>query len=389
MKHRYRLLLFVVVIGVLCSDVTAQTVFTGKPQYQLEIHRADTVMGTIIVEMFPAIAPNHVRNWDSLVSIHFYDSTAFHRVIPGFMIQGGDPNSRSGDQTTWGYGDSTQRKLNAEFSSVSHQRGILSAARTNDPNSATSQFFICIASPTSLDRQYSVYGHVVSGMKVADSIVAAARDANNDPLVKISMFITRLGSNDSVTSVPSLVSPADGSSNGNAVKATLKWHKVPDAMLYRLQVATDANFTTIVRDSGLRQIDTSCTVTKLSPGATYYWRVLANNGGNPSTFSDPWKFDIWDLGVPRRTTDRITMLEVSPSPVRGDAEIKFSLLDDDVVRLRIYDILGRMILAPIESQWIPSGLHQVAIPAGSLMPGSYECRLEASGVSVVRRIVVQ
>src|SRR5438128_7898727 len=108
----------------------AQVTFTGKPQYQIEVHRADTVMGKIIVEMFPAIAPNSVRNWDSLVSIHFYDSTAFHRVIPGFMIQGGDPNSRSGPRSTWGYGDPDQATVDAEFSAVSHLRGILSAART-------------------------------------------------------------------------------------------------------------------------------------------------------------------------------------------------------------------------------------------------------------------
>ena len=103
-------------------------------------------------------APFHVANFDSLVNVHFYDSTAFHRVIPGFMIQGGDPNSRSGPIATWGFGDPSQPTVNAEFSAARHLRGIVSAARDADKNSANSQFFICVADAACLKGEYSVYG---------------------------------------------------------------------------------------------------------------------------------------------------------------------------------------------------------------------------------------
>src|SRR6187402_446010 len=95
MKNATLLLLIAIVFGVCVSSLNAQTIFTGKPQYNIEVKRADTLMGNIVVEMFPAIAPNHVRNWDSLVNIKFFDTIAFHRVIAEFMIQGGDPKSKS------------------------------------------------------------------------------------------------------------------------------------------------------------------------------------------------------------------------------------------------------------------------------------------------------
>ncbi|HRG59799.1 MAG TPA: peptidylprolyl isomerase, partial [Bacteroidia bacterium] len=191
--------------------VKAQSTFTGKPQYSiLSIENGDTI-GTTIVELFPNIAPLHVANFDSLVNIHFFDSTAFHRVIPGFMIQGGDPNSRHGPDSTWGYGNPNQPTVNAEFSAAKHLRGILSAARDNDTNSANSQFFICVGPAAWLNGQYSVYGRVVSGMNYVDTIVNAPRDANDKPLQKIEMFINYIGSNDSVPYTPILTSPAFGS----------------------------------------------------------------------------------------------------------------------------------------------------------------------------------
>ncbi|HET9137491.1 MAG TPA: peptidylprolyl isomerase, partial [Candidatus Kapabacteria bacterium] len=227
MNTTTRLFVFIAVIFAASSSF-AQGPFTGKPQYQIEVRRADTVMGKIIVEMFPAIAPNHVRNWDSLVNVHFYDSTAFHRVIPGFMIQGGDPNSRSGPKSTWGYGEDGQQTVDAEFSSLSHLRGILSAARAQDINSATSQFFICVGNPIYLDGQYSIYGHVVSGLNYVDSIVKSKRDSKDNPLVKISMFVTKIGSNDSVTATPQLITPSAGTAI-KADSAVMIWHRVSDA----------------------------------------------------------------------------------------------------------------------------------------------------------------
>ena len=119
----------------------------------------------------------------------FYNGSAFHRVIPGFMIQGGDPNSINGPKNTWGTGG-YPTKVPAEFNSRKHLRGIMSAARTNDPNSFGGQFFICVAAAPWLDGQYTVFGEVMSGMDVADMIVGSPRDANDNPLQKISMTIS-------------------------------------------------------------------------------------------------------------------------------------------------------------------------------------------------------
>src|SRR5688572_11991926 len=116
-----------------------------KPQYQIVTHRAGSYLGTFNIELFPLIAPLHVNNFDSLVGQQFYDSTAFHRVVPGFVIQGGDPNSINGPISTWGQGQPWQVTVDAEFSVVRHLRGIIGAARDVDPNSANSQFYICVA----------------------------------------------------------------------------------------------------------------------------------------------------------------------------------------------------------------------------------------------------
>ncbi|GAB1429897.1 hypothetical protein MASR2M18_07300 [Ignavibacteria bacterium] len=166
---------------------------SSNPQYIISASQNGKSLGDITIELFPDAAPKHCANFDSLVSIGFYDHTAFHRVIPGFMIQGGDPNSRGGNPDTWGYGDPSLKRVPAEFSkTLSHTRGIISAARSNDPNSATSQFFICVADPTFLDGQYSIFGKVLSGMEVADKIAAAPRGANDRPNDKIEMIVKRV-----------------------------------------------------------------------------------------------------------------------------------------------------------------------------------------------------
>jgi cyclophilin family peptidyl-prolyl cis-trans isomerase len=165
-----------------------------KPKYQILTNRAGTFLGTFDIELFPLIAPNHTHNFDSLVTDQFFDSTAFHRVVPGFVIQGGDPNSINGPISTWGQGQPWQHTVDAEFSAVRHLRGILGAARDNDPNSATSQFYICVANSTFLDGNYTVYGKVTNGMNIVDTIVNSPRDANDVPLQKIEMFVTYIGS---------------------------------------------------------------------------------------------------------------------------------------------------------------------------------------------------
>src|SRR5262249_22302116 len=135
-----------------------------KPRYQIVTHRAGNYLGTFEMELFPSIAPLHTNNFDSLVAMQFYDSTAFHRVVPAFVIQGGDPNSIHGPVSTWGQGQPWQVNVNAEFSPARHYRGRLGAARDLDTNSANSQFYICVANAFSLDGQYTVYGQVTSGM---------------------------------------------------------------------------------------------------------------------------------------------------------------------------------------------------------------------------------
>lgn len=163
-----------------------------RPKYEITVMQSGKELGKIILETYPDVAPKHAANFDSLVAAKFYDGTAFHRVIPGFMIQGGDPNSKDKPRNTWGYGDPSQTKVPAEFSKLNHKRGILSAARSMDPNSASSQFFLMVADSPHLDGQYSIYGEVLSGMEVADKIVSSPRDRNDNPLEKIEMFIKKM-----------------------------------------------------------------------------------------------------------------------------------------------------------------------------------------------------
>lgn len=146
-----------------------------------EVAVLDTTMGKIVLEFFPNAAPKHVNNFKQLAKSGFYNGTKFHRVIPGFMIQGGDPNSKDADRSNDGTGNSGT-KVPAEFTSISHKRGILSMARSSDPNSASCQFFIVVKDSTFLDQQYSVFGRVIQGMDVADKIVNVKRDDRDNPL---------------------------------------------------------------------------------------------------------------------------------------------------------------------------------------------------------------
>ncbi|MEA2413982.1 MAG: dolichyl-diphosphooligosaccharide---protein glycosyltransferase [Thermoanaerobaculia bacterium] len=149
-------------------------------QYQNKVAELHTSAGEIDIRFYPDVAPNHVKNFIDLAEKGFYNGTKFHRVIPGFMIQGGDPNTVSGSPATWGTGGSG-KNVSAEFNSISHKRGIVSMARSNDPNSASSQFFIVVADSTFLDKQYTVFGQVTKGMDVADKIVDAPKGAQDRP----------------------------------------------------------------------------------------------------------------------------------------------------------------------------------------------------------------
>lgn len=148
----------------------------------------ETKLGNIELRFFPDVAPNHVQNFIDLGKKGFYDGTTFHRVIPGFMIQGGDPNTKNPDRSKHGFGGRGYT-VKAEFNKKLHKRGTLSMARSQDPDSAGSQFFICVADAPSLNGKYSVFGEVASGMDVADKIVSQARDRMDNPVERIEIKV--------------------------------------------------------------------------------------------------------------------------------------------------------------------------------------------------------
>ena len=174
--------------------------WAGSPQLQLVEKKAQsqskaphailkTKFGEMEIVLFPELAPKHVESFVNLSKKGFYNGTIFHRVIPGFMIQGGDPYTKDpSKRDRYGTGGPGYT-LPAEFNKVAHERGILSAARTADPNSAGSQFFIMTDKAPHLDGQYTVFGEVIKGMEVADMIVKQPRDPRDAPLERIEMTI--------------------------------------------------------------------------------------------------------------------------------------------------------------------------------------------------------
>jgi peptidyl-prolyl cis-trans isomerase B (cyclophilin B) len=153
-----------------------------------EIAVIETKFGKIEVGLFEGKAPGHVKNFKDLARKGFYDGTIFHRVIPGFMIQGGDPNTKSDDRSNHGMGGPGY-SIKAEFNDTPHKRGILSMARSQDPDSAGSQFFVVVKDAAFLDGQYTAFGKVLSGMTVADQIVNAPRDGRDNPNERIEMKV--------------------------------------------------------------------------------------------------------------------------------------------------------------------------------------------------------
>jgi peptidyl-prolyl cis-trans isomerase B (cyclophilin B) len=155
----------------------------------------ETNLGTIVIEFFPEDAPNHVDNFIGLTESGFYDGVLFHRIIPGFMIQGGDPNTIDGDPNTWGTGGPTT-SVDAEFNTIKHNRGIVSMARSADPNSGGSQFFIVHADSNFLDEQYTVFGRIVTDEsfetldKIASVEISSQDRPQNPEQVKITKATT-------------------------------------------------------------------------------------------------------------------------------------------------------------------------------------------------------
>lgn len=148
----------------------------------------ETRYGNIELKFYPDVAPNHVKNFIKLAKEGFYDGTIFHRVIPGFMIQGGDPNTKGPNKDIYGSGGPGYN-VKAEFNRIGHKRGILSMARSRHPDSAGSQFFIVVKDSHFLDGQYTVFGEVVNGMDAADKIVNLPRDSRDLPNERVEMKV--------------------------------------------------------------------------------------------------------------------------------------------------------------------------------------------------------
>lgn len=140
----------------------------------------ETNLGTIKLQLLNDVAPKHVANFEKLADAKFYDGTKFHRVIPGFMIQGGDPNSKGDDRSVMGTGGPGW-SVDAEFNDTNFERGIVGMARSQDPNSAGSQFFIMVSAAPHLNKQYTAFGKVTEGMDIADKIVNLPRDGRDNP----------------------------------------------------------------------------------------------------------------------------------------------------------------------------------------------------------------
>jgi peptidyl-prolyl cis-trans isomerase B (cyclophilin B) len=146
-----------------------------------EVAVITTTEGEMVIEFWPDVAPGHVENFKKLAKQGFYDGTCFHRVIKDFMIQGGDPLTKDPKmESRWGTGDPGY-KIKAEFNDRNHDRGVLSMARSQDPNSAGSQFFICHGNPRFLDRQYTAFGKVIKGDEVLEKIATTPTHAPDRP----------------------------------------------------------------------------------------------------------------------------------------------------------------------------------------------------------------
>ena len=158
--------------------------FIVEPVTEDEIIVMETTRGTLTLKLFPQLAPNHCNNFKKLANSGFYDGTRFHRVIPGFMIQGGDILSRDSDRTNDGSGGPGWT-VDAEFNETQHKRGILSMARSSDPNSAGSQFFICVSDATHLDGKYTAFGEVIENIFVVDHLVNAMTDSRQVKLMGV------------------------------------------------------------------------------------------------------------------------------------------------------------------------------------------------------------
>jgi peptidyl-prolyl cis-trans isomerase B (cyclophilin B) len=197
--RKTRIIFFAAVVAI-CMSVAASaqqgaqapktTPFTKGEIKKMSETKAiiETKFGNITLKFFPDVAPGHVKNFIDLAKKGLYDGTTFHRVIPGFMIQGGDPNSKDPNKSKHGQGGPGYT-IKAEFNDKPHLRGTLSMARAGQPDSAGSQFFLCVKDSSFLNKQYTVFGEVESGMEAVDKIVSQPRDASDNPNDRIEMKV--------------------------------------------------------------------------------------------------------------------------------------------------------------------------------------------------------
>jgi peptidyl-prolyl cis-trans isomerase B (cyclophilin B) len=157
-----------------------------------EVAVLKTSEGEMVLEFWPDVAPGHVENFKKLAKSGFYDGTCFHRVIKGFMIQGGDPLTKDDSkQRSWGTGG-PGHQIKAEFNDKAHTRGVLSMARSQDPNSAGSQFFICHGDPRFLDKQYTAFGKLIKGDDVLEKIATTATVPGDRPVTKQTLISVKI-----------------------------------------------------------------------------------------------------------------------------------------------------------------------------------------------------
>jgi peptidyl-prolyl cis-trans isomerase B (cyclophilin B) len=163
-----------------------------------EVAVIKTTAGEMVIEFWPEVAPKTVENFKTLAKKGFYDGTCFHRVIKDFMIQGGDPKTKDpSKEGEWGTGDPGY-KIKAEFNARSHTRGVISMARSQDPDSAGSQFFICHGNPTFLDNKYTAFGKLIKGDDVLEKIATTKTHPQDRPDTRMGVESIKIAPADSV-----------------------------------------------------------------------------------------------------------------------------------------------------------------------------------------------
>ena len=205
MKSIYLACALSLVIGITTAfaDGTNTAAPTAPAADNSDVAVIKTTDGTIVVGFWPKDAPNTVANFEKLSRQGFYDGTLFHRIIKGFMVQGGDPLTKDASQeAAWGTGGPGY-SVNAEFNDHSHQYGVLSMARSSDPNSAGSQFFICDGDAHFLDHQYTAFGHLIKGGDVLDKIANTpcgpnGQGENSKPLQRVGIVSVKIVPADSI-----------------------------------------------------------------------------------------------------------------------------------------------------------------------------------------------